>query len=211
MLQSILNKSWRQYPTKQQLNSHRHPISKTIQIRQTRHARYCWRSKDELISDILLWAPSQGRASVWRPTTYLQQYCTDTGCSLEDLSKAVDDRVGWRERERVRKSVQAVWHDDIYLSLSLYIYIYIYTLIHTNKMQYKVNFYRLESYGLSFQTLRFISITAVLRQRWLWHNITHEVWYSTKKTKKLLVNFLDEFIRFEFRFFLLLDRLPNQE
>ena len=59
MLRAILNKSWRQQPTKQQLYGHRPPITKTIKIRQTRHAGHCWRSRDELISDVLLWAPSQ--------------------------------------------------------------------------------------------------------------------------------------------------------
>ena len=33
------------------------PITKTIQVRQTRHAGYCWRSRDELIRDVLLWIP----------------------------------------------------------------------------------------------------------------------------------------------------------
>ena len=37
MLRAILNKSWRQHPTKQQLYSHLPPITKTIKIRQTRH------------------------------------------------------------------------------------------------------------------------------------------------------------------------------
>ena len=38
MLQAILNKSCNQHPTKQQLYGHLLPTSKTIQIRQTRHA-----------------------------------------------------------------------------------------------------------------------------------------------------------------------------
>ena len=37
MLQAILNKSWKQHPTKKQLNRHLSLISKTIQIRQTRY------------------------------------------------------------------------------------------------------------------------------------------------------------------------------
>ena len=83
MLRAILNKSWRQHPIKQKLYGHLPPLSKTIQIRQTRHVRHCLRSKDELINDVLLWTPSN---SVERPSrTYLQQLCTDTGCSLEDL------------------------------------------------------------------------------------------------------------------------------
>ena len=62
MLRAILNKSWRQHPTKQQLNGHLPPITKTIKIRRIRHAGHCWRSRDELISDVLLWNPSHGRA-----------------------------------------------------------------------------------------------------------------------------------------------------
>ena len=57
MLQTILNKSWRQHPTKQHLYGHLPPITKTIQVRWTRHVRHCWRSKDKLISDILLVDP----------------------------------------------------------------------------------------------------------------------------------------------------------
>ena len=54
MLREILNKSWRQHPTKQQLYDYLPLITKTIQVRRTRHAGHCWRSRDELISDILL-------------------------------------------------------------------------------------------------------------------------------------------------------------
>ena len=62
MLRAILNKSWRQHPTKHQLYGHLPPITKTIQVRRTRHAGHCWRSRGELISDVLLWTPSYGRA-----------------------------------------------------------------------------------------------------------------------------------------------------
>ena len=111
MLRTILNKSWRQYPTKQQLYGHLPPITKTIKIRRTRHAGHCWRSRDELISDVLPWTPSHGRAKAGRiARIYIQQLCVDTGCRTEDLPEAIDDREGWRER--VRYSVLIVRHDD---------------------------------------------------------------------------------------------------
>ena len=45
-----------------------------IVIRPTRHAGHCWRSKDELISDVLLWTPAYGQAKAGRPArTYIQQ------------------------------------------------------------------------------------------------------------------------------------------
>ena len=59
MLRAILNKFWRQHPTKHQLYDHLPPITKTIQVRRTRHAGHCRRSKDELISDVLLWTPAK--------------------------------------------------------------------------------------------------------------------------------------------------------
>ena len=86
MLRAILNKSWRQHSRIQQLYGHQAPITKTIKIRQTRHVAHCWRSRDELISDVPLWTPSHGHAKAGRPVrTYIQQLCVDTGCSPEDL------------------------------------------------------------------------------------------------------------------------------
>ena len=55
LLNVVLNKSWKEYPSKQWLNSHLPPISKSIQVKRTRYARLCWRSKDKLIRDALLW------------------------------------------------------------------------------------------------------------------------------------------------------------
>ena len=110
MLRAILNKSWRQHPTKQQLHGHLPPITKTIRVRRTRYAGHCWRSGDELISDVLLWTPSHGRAKARRPAqTYIQQLCEDTGCSLEDLPEAMNDREEWRERARDIRAGGTTW------------------------------------------------------------------------------------------------------
>ena len=101
MLRAILNKSWRQHPTKQQLYGHLPPIMKNFKIRRTRHAGHCWRSRDALISDATLWTPSHGRAKAGRlARTYIQQLCVDTGCRPENLPEAMNDRKGWREKVR---------------------------------------------------------------------------------------------------------------
>ena len=93
MFRAILNKSWRQHPTRQQLYGHLPLIMKTMQVRRTRHAGHCWRSRDELISDVFLWTPTYGRAKARRPArTYIQQLCEDTGCGSEDLPEAMNDR-----------------------------------------------------------------------------------------------------------------------
>ena len=109
MLRSILNKSWWQHPTRHQIYCHLPPITKTIQVRRTRHAGHCWRS-DVLISDVLLWTPTYGRAEAGRPAqTYIQQLCEDTGCSPEDLPEAMKDREMWRERVRDIRANDTTW------------------------------------------------------------------------------------------------------
>ena len=101
MLRAILNKSWRERPTRHQLYGHQPPITKTIQARRTRHAGHCWRSKDELISDVPLWTTTYGRAKAGRPArTYIQQLCEDTGT------------IGRSGERGSGISIQAVRHDD---------------------------------------------------------------------------------------------------
>ena len=110
MLRAVLNKSWRQHPTRLQLYGHLPPITKTIQVRRTRHAGHCWRSKDELISDVLLWTPTHGCARVgWPARTYIQQLCEDTGCNPEDLPEAMNDREKWRETVRDIRAGGVTW------------------------------------------------------------------------------------------------------
>ena len=110
MLCAILNKSWQQHPTRHQLYGHLPPITKTIQVRRTRHAGHCWSSRDELIRDVLLWIPTHGRAKAGRPArTYIQQLCEDTGCCPEDLPRAMNDREEWQERVRDIRATSAIW------------------------------------------------------------------------------------------------------
>ena len=48
-----------------------------------------------------MWTPSHGRVKAGRPARIsIQQLCVDTGCSIEDLPGAMNDRDGWRERVR---------------------------------------------------------------------------------------------------------------
>ena len=139
MLRAILNKSWRQHPTRHQLYGHLPLITKTIQVRRTRHAGHCWRSRDELISDVLLWTPSYGRAKAGRlARTYILQLCEDTECSPEDLPEAMNNWEKWRERVRdIRASGTTWWY--------IYIYIYIYTQWGEINIRTYENFYFLSS------------------------------------------------------------------
>ena len=118
MLRAVLNKLWRQLCTKQQLYGHLPPIMKTIKVRRTRHTGHCWRSGDELISDILQCTSSHGRAKVGRPARIY--IFADTGYSREDLLGAMDDWDGWRERVKMIRSTSATWWGWWYLSMSVF-------------------------------------------------------------------------------------------
>ena len=97
-------------PTRHQLYGHLPPITKTIQVRRARYAGHCWRSRDELISAVLLWTPTYGRAKAGRPArTCIQQLYEDTGCSPEDLPEAMNDREKWRERVRDIRASSTTW------------------------------------------------------------------------------------------------------
>ena len=111
MLRVILKKSWRQHPTKMQLYGHSPPITKTIQVRRTRHVGHCWRSRDELISDVLLWTPSYGRAKAGRSArTYILQLCADTGCTLKTCRKRSTIEKGGEKGSGI--SMLMIRHDD---------------------------------------------------------------------------------------------------
>ena len=158
MLRAILNKSWRQHHTRHQLYGHLPPITKTIQVRRTRHAGHCWRSRDELISDVLLWTPTYGWAKAGRPArTYIQQLCEDTACGLEDLTGQLD--CGIRSK-RIWSSVALLRsHSD-----------------KDPKERHQLPY--LPRYGLN-------SITAIYLEGWLWHYITHEGWCAMKPKKPI--------------------------
>ena len=131
MLQAILNKSWRQYPIRHQLYGHPPPITKTIQVRRTRHAGHYWRIRDEVISDVLLWNPTYGRVKAGRPArTYIPQLCEDTECGLEDLPQAMNDREKWWEMGRDKRASGTTWW-----RWYIYIYIYIHFIIQRVKVR----------------------------------------------------------------------------
>ena len=123
MFRAVLNKSWRQHPTRRQLYGHLPPITKTIQVRRARHAGHCWRSKVELVSDVLQWTPTYGQAKAGRPArSYIQQLCEDTECNPEDLPEAMNDREKWREMVKDIRAGGTTWW-------WWWWYIYIYLLI----------------------------------------------------------------------------------
>ena len=110
MLRAILNKSWRQHPTKHQLYGHLPPITKTIQIRRTRHAGHCWKSRDELISDLLQWIPTYGRAKAGRPARTYSSYVRIRDVALKTCQRRWT--IGRSGERGSGISVLVALHDD---------------------------------------------------------------------------------------------------
>ena len=89
---------------------------------------HCWKNRDEIITDVLLWTLTYGLAKAGQPArTYIQQLCEDTGCSPEDLPEAMIDWEKWRERFRDIHANGTTWWWWWYIYI--YIYIYIYNII----------------------------------------------------------------------------------
>ena len=111
MLRAILNKSWRQHPTKQQLYGHLPPITKTIQVRWTSHAGHCWRRKDKLLSHVLLWTPHMDdqRQDVQLDPTYSNSVPTRSVVLRTCWKQWTIEKSGERESGI---SVLMAWHDD---------------------------------------------------------------------------------------------------
>ena len=102
MIQAVSNKLWKQHH-KNELYGLLPSISKTIQIKRTRHAGHFWINREELLWRSFIDVPM---------LAYLQDFiylnfCADTGCTLKDLIVAMKDR----DKERVKeiRSVNTTW------------------------------------------------------------------------------------------------------
>ena len=109
MLRAILNKSWKEHPTKCKLYASIPPITDTIKERRMRFAGHCYRSKDELISSLLFWTPAHGYTSVGRPyKTYIDVLSEDAGLNPAELKIAMQDRDDWRRRVNLTRAIRPI-------------------------------------------------------------------------------------------------------
>ena len=133
MLRALLNKSRRQQPTRQQLYGHLPYITKTLKFRRTRHAGYRWRSRDELISDVLLWTPTYGRAKQDDQLEHtFSSYVRIQNVALKTCQRRWT--IGRSGEKGSGISMLAARYDDkssqtLYVNHAIYIYIYIYSAL----------------------------------------------------------------------------------
>ena len=73
-------------------------ISTTIRERCLRFSGHCWRSKNEVVSNLVLWEPKHGKRSVGgQARTFVDLLEADTGVPGDCLPAVMDNRVGWRK------------------------------------------------------------------------------------------------------------------
>ena len=93
-----LNISWREHLTNKELYKDIPKIRDTIRQHRLRFVGHCWRSKEEIVSDVPLWQPSHGKRERGRPATFISLLMNDTGCTIEELPNAMDNREEWSIR-----------------------------------------------------------------------------------------------------------------
>ena len=93
----LQNLSWKNHPTKAQIHGDILPISTVMTRRKTCFTGHCYRAKDQITSDILLWrllCPSRGS----RPLTYPDIVARDAGLTNDGLDAAMSNKTQWRNR-----------------------------------------------------------------------------------------------------------------
>ena len=75
-------------------------ITDTIREQRLRFSGHCWRSKNEVVSDVLLWLPIHVHRSRGHPVkTFVDQLMEDTSCNYEELPNARRNGEEWRVRD----------------------------------------------------------------------------------------------------------------
>ena len=98
MLRVVKNVTWRQRILKEVLYAGLPRISTTIREKRLRFSGHCWRSKNEAISNLVLWEPKHGKRSVrGQARTFVNLLDVDTRVPKGCLPAAMGDRVGWRK------------------------------------------------------------------------------------------------------------------
>ena len=84
MLRAALNISWRDHMSNKDLYGKILNITDTISEQRLLFSGHCWRSKNEVVSDVLLWLPIHGRRYRGRSAkTFVDQLMEDTSCKLQ--------------------------------------------------------------------------------------------------------------------------------
>jgi hypothetical protein len=103
LLRSALDVSWKDYIPNTALYGNLPQVTTKIRERRLKFAGHCRRTKDQVVSDLVLWKPTQGIRKPGRPIkTYTNLLCDDTNLKCEDIDSCMQDRRIWRAITNVR-------------------------------------------------------------------------------------------------------------
>ena len=92
MLRVVKNVTWRQRITNKVLYAGLYRIPTTIRERRLRFSGHCWRSKNEVVGDLVLWQLKRDKRIVGgQPRTFVDLLEADTWVPRDCLRAAMDD------------------------------------------------------------------------------------------------------------------------
>ena len=99
MLRVVNDVTLRQHITNEVLYAGLPRISTTIREGRLRFSGHCWRSKNEVVSDLVLWEPKLDKRNVGgQARTFVDLLEADTEVPRDYLPAKMEDRVGWRKK-----------------------------------------------------------------------------------------------------------------
>ena len=98
MLRVVKSVTWRQRITNELPYAGLPRISTTIREKPLRFSGHCWRSKNEIVSDLVLWERKHGKRSIGvQARTLIDVLEGNTWVPTDCLPAVMDDRVGWKK------------------------------------------------------------------------------------------------------------------
>ena len=105
-LHAVLDNSWKQPLQNSSYTATFFPSHKPCKLDEQNF----WWSKEELISNVLVWTPTYGYISVgWQAKTYIDQLCADTGYCQEDFPVAMPNRNACWGRGKGIRAINTSW------------------------------------------------------------------------------------------------------
>ena len=98
MIRKVLNVSWKQHLTNQELYGELPPVSNIIRQRRLKFAGHTVRHPEQTVSEVVLWEPTHGMKNKGgQPKTFVDILKEDTGCkSTNEIRTCMEDRDVWR-------------------------------------------------------------------------------------------------------------------
>ena len=97
MLRVVKNVTWQKRIANEVLYAGLPRISTTIRKRRLTFSDHCWRSENEVVSDLVLWEPKHGKRGVGgQVCTFVDLLQADTEVPRDCLLAVMGERVLWR-------------------------------------------------------------------------------------------------------------------